>query len=280
LEAADLHPTRREYKPQSPLPYIFFTGDFIVIAITRSKCGVKISDIFFADTIDNQATPSPILFFVQAATKHPTLTPFNTLAVDLTASVEEISSPISRNTRYKINRAEREGLTPRIIQDPNETDASLYARFYDTFARSKGLPPCNEAKLRALCSSSGLILSSVSDAQGALLASHAYVKDTSLGRVRLLYSASNFRALSDSSERNKIGRANRLLHWYEILTLKQLGFRLYDLGGLPVNSQDKAKNDIARFKLEFGGKPLTEYSGLMPTSLLGRIILSLYRKRL
>ena len=48
--------------------------------------------------------------------------------------------------------------------------------------------------------------------------------------MRLLYSASHFRATSDSGERNRIGRANRLLHWHEIITLKDLGFELYDLG--------------------------------------------------
>lgn len=250
-----------------------------MIAVTRSKCGIRISDIFFAHSIESRANSSSICFFVQAATKHPNFRPFSTLAIDLTTSTEEISKPISRNTRYKINRAEREGITPRLITDPTETDASLYARFYNTFAASKGLPPCNTPKLHALCRSSGLILSSISDGKGALLASHAYVKDDSVGRVRLLYSASNFRSLSESADRNKIGRANRLLHWYEILTLKQLGFKLYDLGGLSINSPDPEKNKIARFKMEFGGTLLTEYSGLLPTGKLGRIILSLLGKK-
>jgi lipid II:glycine glycyltransferase (peptidoglycan interpeptide bridge formation enzyme) len=86
--------------------------------------------------------------------------------------------------------------------------------------------------------------------------------------------------MSDSSERNRIGRANRLLHWYEILTLKSLGFRLYDLGGIPLDSSDAAKNSIAQFKLEFGGTPLVEYSGLVPTNLIGRALLPLARRRL
>ena len=86
--------------------------------------------------------------------------------------------------------------------------------------------------------------------------------------------------MADSGERNKIGRANRLLHWYEILTLKNLGFKLYDLGGIPLDSSDEAKNAIARFKLEFGGKLLVEYSGLLPTNLIGKVLLPLARRRI
>ena len=86
--------------------------------------------------------------------------------------------------------------------------------------------------------------------------------------------------MADSGERNKIGRANRLLHWHEILTLKNLGFRLYDLGGIPLDSSDAAKNSIAQFKLEFGGRLVVEYSGLVPTNILGKVLLPLARRKL
>jgi hypothetical protein len=163
---------------------------------------------------------------------------------------------------------------------PTTEEGSLYAHFYDTFAKHKGLPPCNRTKLKALSSSSALLLSSVCDPEGNLLSAHAYVKDEAVGRVRLLYSASHYRGMNESAERNKVGRANRLLHWYEILTLKNLGFKLYDLGGIPLDSADQERNAIARFKLEFGGKLLVEYSGLLPTNLLGRIVFPLARRRL
>jgi hypothetical protein len=55
---------------------------------------------------------------------------------------------------------------------------------------------------------------------------------------------------------------------------------LYDLGGIPLDSTDQEKNAIARFKLEFGGKLLVEYSGLLPTNLLGKMILPIARRRL
>jgi hypothetical protein len=166
------------------------------------------------------------------------------------------------------------------VIEPTVEDGRQYADFHDTFARHKGLPPCNRTKLGALSESSALLLSSVADADGRLLSAHAHVKDSSSGRIRLLYSASHFRAMSDSGERNKVGRANRLLHWYEILTLKKLGFRLYDLGGIPMDPSDQEKNDIARFKLEFGGEMLIEYNGVLPTNAVGKVLLPLARRRL
>lgn len=200
--------------------------------------------------------------------------------IDLTAPLEDISVPISKNTRYKIQRAEREGFAPRLVMDPTIAEGSLFADYYDTFAQHKGLAPCNRPKVKALCESSALLLSSVAETDGNLASAHAYVKDSSLGRVRLLYSASHFRAMSDSGERNRVGRANRLLHWHEILTLKDFGFRLYDLGGIPLDSSDREKNAIARFKLEFGGKLLIEYSGLVPTNVVGKLLLPIARRRL
>jgi hypothetical protein len=250
-----------------------------MISITRKKFGIKINDVFFANEPSKGSTTATFQFFVQAKSPLPNFEPFKTQVIDLTAPTEEISKSLSKNTRYKINRAEREGFTPRLSTNPSVPEASLYAHFYDTFAAQKGLPLCNRAKLHSLATADFLILSSISDPEGNLLAAHAYVKDPSEARVRLLHSASHFRGINDSGERNKIGRANRLLHWFEILSLKNDGFRLYDLGGIPIDDRDAEKNDIARFKLEFGGESRIEYNGFVPQSPLGRVLLPLARRR-
>ncbi len=249
-----------------------------MISITRKKFGIPINDVFFAEDPNDCAGRGAIQFFVQSHSPQPNFTPFKTQVIDLTASTEEISKALSKNTRYKINRAEREGLTPRLTATPSTSEAALYADFYDTFAKQKQLPSCNRAKLLSLAESNFLILSSVSDLDGSLLAAHAHVKDESAGRVRLLHSASHFRGELDSGERNKIGRANRLLHWFEILSLKNAGFRLYDLGGIPKDDSDPEKSAIARFKLEFGGTPLVEYNGFVPRTNLGKILVPFARR--
>ena len=251
-----------------------------VIAITRSKYGLPIGDVFFADSVHEDLPRAPLCVFQQTASRHHRFKPVQTSVIDLTLPLEDIAAPMSSNTRYKIRRAEREGLLPRTVMDPTAEDRLQFADYFDAFAQHKGLPPCNRPKLAALSASSALLLSSVSDPGGQVLAAHAFVVDSSLGRVRLLYSASHFRGMADSGERNKVGRANRFLHWFEIQALKELGFRLYDLGGIPLDSTDQEKNDIARFKREFGGDLLVEYTGVLPTNVVGRVLLPLARKRL
>jgi hypothetical protein len=246
-----------------------------MLAVTRTKFGMPIGDVFFASKDFIASPQAAIWFLVQAHQPRPNLYPVKTQLIDLNDHKDTLFSAMSSNTRYKIKRAEREGLLPSIIPQPTTADLSAYATFFDEFASQKGLPACNLKKMQALGSVDGILLSSISRPTGELLASHAYVKDTETGRLRLLYSASHFRAAADSSERNLIGRANRLLHWHEMYSFKDLGFQHYDLGGIPIDDSDAEKNAIARFKREFGGREITEFSGFIPGTALGKLALAL-----
>jgi hypothetical protein len=180
---------------------------------------------------------------------------------------------LSSNTRYKIRRAEREGITPFLNATPSELDITAFCEHYDTFAQHKNLPPSNRNKLLGLKNASALILASASDTEGVTLIGHAYIADREVGRMRLLYSASHFRSSQDTEERNRIGRANRLLHWHAIQTARCCGFQHYDLGGFPMTETDPEKNAIARFKSEFGGETVMEFSGFLSRhSLIQRTI--------
>ncbi len=250
-----------------------------MIAVTRRKLGVSISDIFFAGRPDTTIGPHVyVAFFVQAKEYYPGFKPFKTQLIDLSRSEGELFDSLSSNTRYKINRAEREGLHARVETSPSKEELSKYTGFYDEFAGQKGLPESNVCKLASFAAAGALALSSVVDATGKLLAAHAYVSDIETRRVRLLYSASHFRSSQESAERNLIGRANRLLHWQEICEFKRLGYVFYDLGGLPMDDSDPAKNAIARFKLEFGGDHVIEYNGFIPRNILAQAALAVRRR--
>lgn len=249
-----------------------------MIAITRRKLGVSISDIFFATQPETTAhPPAALAMFVQAKEYYPGFRPFKTQLIDLKGRDGVLFDTLSSNTRYKIQRASREGLHAQVEIAPSGDAIQEYITFYDQFATQKSLPICNSRKLRALDTAGSLALTCVRDATGRTLAAHAYVCDTNTGRVRLLYSASHFRGAQDSAERNVIGRANRLLHWQEILQFKQFGFTTYDLGGLPLDDSDPAKNSIAKFKLEFGGQQVIEYNGLIPRTFLAKTALKLQK---
>ena len=91
---------------------------------------------------------------------------------------------------------------------------------------------------------------------------HSYIVDREASRARLLHSASLFRNVDDSKERNAIGRANRLLHFKAMMLFAEQGFDCYDFGGYAMDTEDRDLVSINRFKDEFGGELAEESSYL------------------
>lgn len=234
-----------------------------MIAIPRFKYGFHFHDVIFATEPQIVKDRFYVAHFSQAARPLSGLEPCTTKLVDLRADHGSLFDSLSSNTRYKIRRAEREGVTPALNFAPSEVDITSFCEHYDAFAKVKKLPSSNLDKLLGLKNASSLILASARDDAGATLVTHAYIADQELGRIRLLYSGSHFRSTLDSEERNRIGRANRLLHWHAITASRSSGFKHYDLGGFPMIQTDPDKNAIARFKSEFGGATVMEYSGFL-----------------
>jgi hypothetical protein len=249
-----------------------------MISIVRSKYGIPINEIYFSEDPSTVDTESPIQFFVQARRPVDGFNQFKTPIIDLKTDSGVLFSSLSSSTRYKIRRAEREGYIPSVAGKPTNADIQAFCGFFELFATHKRRSPANKAKLEALRQKNHLILSSIDDQEGQTVAMHAYVVDSELDRIRLLYSASHFRATSNTEERNAIGRANRLLHWHEIETLSRAGYTTYDLGGIPINDNDPEKNAIARFKSEFGGTHLIEFNGVLCRNPILQGGLSLLRR--
>lgn len=251
-----------------------------MISLKRKKYGVSIDEIYFASSPKSIGSDAAILFFVQAGERVDGMRPFRTSIIDLSRDEDTIMKDLSSNTTYKIRRARREGFVPEMNEAPAASDLDWYADYFDEFSRQKGFSLCNRTKLAALNNEGALVITRVSGRDGNVAAAHAWVCDKQLRRVRLLYSASHFRELTESGDRNAVGRANRLLHWFEILQFKASGYIHYDLGGLPIDSLDAERNSIARFKLEFGGKEVIEYTGLVPGNRFGKMLLRLNAKSL
>jgi lipid II:glycine glycyltransferase (peptidoglycan interpeptide bridge formation enzyme) len=98
-------------------------------------------------------------------------------------------------------------------------------------------------------------------------------------RARLAQSVSLFRMSDDGSFRNLTGRANRLLHWEDMLYFKRLGYSIYDFGGVNPDTANEETNAITRFKECFGGRRVVEYNSTAPASLKG-LLYAAYRKLL
>jgi hypothetical protein len=239
-----------------------------------TKGPVRIAEIWFDD--DFGADRADIVRFRNRSTplEEGHCVEWCTLIVDLTEEVASIEAKIKSDARYAIRRAaSKDNLVYNYHDHPVDGVMQTFLAFYRQFAGATGLPDISLAHLRLLRGSKKLMLTNVQTAGGEDLVWHSYLcgKD----RVRLLHSASLFRAANSSAYRQLVGRANRYHHWFDFLKLKEAGFRTYDFGGWYAGTDDSDKLRINRFKEEFGGTVVPTYYGEVGLTLLGKVALKL-----
>ncbi|RZL51219.1 MAG: hypothetical protein EOP00_00320 [Pedobacter sp.] len=176
-------------------------------------------------------------------------TPFFTKVIDLSQDLAIIETQMPAKTAYEIRRGIKDGINTTL-----EIDIDHFIDFYNEFAKIKKLKPLN-AKLKEYLNP---LIITKSRFDGKDLVMHAYVSDRQSMRVRLLHSASLFRAENSTADKATIGRANRLLHYKDICMFKELGYTTYDLGGYALGTVDVNLSSINQFKDGFGATLLQE----------------------
>ena len=213
------------------------------------------------DIVVYRQQPAPV------ANARPTL--FLTLTTDLAVAEGEITDKFGKDCRYKIRRAEsKDGLCLEFITEP-ESRLDEFGTFFDAFASQKSLPPCDRQWLEAACAARQVVLSSASR-DGEALVWHAHV--LSGKTAGLMYSGSCFRN-RDNDYRALVGRANRWLHWQDMLQLRTIGMSRYDWGGLFEDESTPERAGINNFKRDFGGQPGRSYDSTVPVTFRGRVYL-------
>ena len=173
-----------------------------------------------------------------------------TILIDISLPDEMILKTASETTRYEVRRALRDN-----IRIESEKDLDEFCNFSNKAADTKN---------RGHLSSAGLLpywpdmyVTKVMQ-ENEVLAMHSYLIDKSIGRAALLHSVSLFRLEQDSGRRNAISRANRWLHYQDMLLFKRMGMKEYDFGGYAKNTTDAELSSINAFKLGFGGVVVEE----------------------
>jgi len=221
------------------------------------KSGLKVAEVFFdepeqpvrADIIRYHHRSQPI---AQAR-----CTGLETLWIDLSADPDSILGAMNRDTRYKINRAAKDGVVYEFQRQPDADWLAQFRDLYDRFALSKGLAPSNGTRLEAMLRQGALDLSRMRGPDGEILVWHAHVR--SQQRARLLHSASIFREMEKNAAA-VIGRANRLCHWADMQRFRGEGLATFDFGGWYGGNEDQAKLRINEFKRGFGGAVVPQYN--------------------
>jgi hypothetical protein len=239
--------------------------------MTWMSAFVKIDRFWFDE--DYRESRADIISLHQTLSIPPgsRVTVFHTLTTDLTKSREILWSTIDKSTRYKLRRAEREGVEVcSDLQDDRSTTDHFFAA-YRCLAERKSLGRFDPADFSKLRRERPVHLSVSYSTDGTPCSWHLYLFHRERTRTRLLITVTTPFLGSDSERRSFIGRANRLHHWRDIIWFQENGFAVYDWGGWYAGHEDKSKLQINFFKESFGGVREQSYIAIIPRTLLGRV---------
>lgn len=228
-----------------------------MLIVKKVKRGIPMIDCWYATEV---CKDNGIIRYKEAVFKPKgEFEVFDTLISNLTVEKEEIEASYSKNCRYEVRRAEREGIacTVTIGTEITKSDIEEFCDFFVDFWKSKDVEYSEKEKLKseitwyAENSAFAITKAMLGD---KVLVYHTYVvaEDT----VRLFHSASAFR-VDETIPHALVGMANRYLHNQDMLTFKSLGKSRYDWGGA---GKGKEVESITKFKESFGGEPVQLYN--------------------
>jgi hypothetical protein len=250
-------------------------------SIVFRRKGLTIGEVYFRSTRPAGLRRVDLVRHVSAPAPPPRRRiagDLHSLTIDLTPEESTLFEALESETRRLVRRAaDRDQLRAVTFDAPDEATITEFADAYDRFAATQALAPCYRPRLLALAATGNLSLSAARTEDDRTLVWHAYV---GFGpRSQMLHTASALHEVGANAERNLIGRANRLLHWQDMLHFKERGFDVLDLGGIDVTGRSEKTTRIAQFKRSFGGEAVPVHSWTEPASLKGALALAALRLR-
>jgi lipid II:glycine glycyltransferase (peptidoglycan interpeptide bridge formation enzyme) len=246
--------------------------------ILSTRTTVRIADLYF-----NETPPAGLRADIVRHNQSPVRiegavsTPFSTIVVDLSDSEDRILGNLKSHTRWKIRRAQKDGLSYEFSNDGNPAAVERFADHLDRCTDLKQLPRASRKRMAILAAKKAFDVSFVRDSSGDILAASSYLVTPE--RVRGLWAGAAYRSTTDQTRRTLIGRANRMLYWRDMLRFKEAGIQIFDFGGYYNGSDDAEKLRVNGFKLEFGGQVWHEFNCEMGITIKGKLALWALRQR-
>lgn len=255
-------------------------ADASMIQVTYRKKGIRITQVWYPKNLSSEKVKTDIVFYhgvdKEDNGKNRVSSVFHTLITNLTVTEDELQSKINKNVRYEIRRNKKENAeyktfsSEELKKDSETVDA--FAKMYELMYEEKGMKSVlNRIQISAYLDADAFFLTGIY-ADGKPVVFHSYImgeKD-----VRLLHSVSDFR--SSEADANFVARANKRLHFEDMLLWKNKGKERYDWGGV---SSIETPNGIDAFKFKFGGEPLTYYNVYEGVSMIGKLAVRILKKR-
>lgn len=243
-----------------------------MLTATYKKKNLKISHVWFKDAGEKLPDIKTDLFFIHGTPDAPEdalpmiVSPQKTLVTSLSGE-EDITSRFSRETRRHLRKAQNDAITTSVFESKdllNEDDIILeFGRCYERMFEHKDRKVRFNYDVVKAYINANMLTITTANYGGKNVVFHSCI--VSPGYVRILHSVSNFR--EENLDANLIGRANRLLHYQDIIYFKNKGVAYYDWGGI---TNFDEPNGIDRFKLGFGGEQKVYLNIIMGKSAIGK----------
>ena len=250
-----------------------------MICILHKKYGLKMKRVWFACEAEKSDFRGCDFISYGALINEPnkelglTYRKFGTLHNNLYEDSEQLMRNYKSNVRNEIRRAEREGVESAYITCENIDMKKIEALCteidyaYKEMCEAKNLRYSSIRKVLIDIRGSASLIITTATIDNENVVYHVYISDGYT--ARLTYSISLFRESKEIA--NAIGRANRMLHYRDMIALKESGHQLYDWGGYSLEKEEI--KSISEFKAGFGGVPVNVYVADKPVSLLAKIAL-------
>jgi hypothetical protein len=241
-----------------------------MISISRKLAGtIKVQQIYFLeDESILSGALADLVGITQAAIPIKGLHSLETLQTDLTKCEDELWSELKKSTRQHIRQAQKnDQLRYLAIDEPTDEQIYQFRDYYNEFAQAKKTYLCtafNVNTMKLLRNQKSLFMSFMESEVNTPVCYRVYAVDGK--RATALYNASHYRMAADSYSKKMQSNGHRLQKWLDTLAFKERGFQILDSGGL-TNDEN-----IRNYKLQFGGTIVTEYSGYLPKSVLGKLV--------
>lgn len=229
---------------------------------------------------ENEKSPADIIRYTR--TKNPMTGLFvhctseETVISDLNQSNEEILSHSTKTVKYEVNKCRKEDISISFYTSEelknNKIIINEFESAYLDFAKEINNKDIEKAyqrsKINNYIECNCIMLSKA--VKDDVSVYHVY--SCGGGECCLNYSVSNFRI--DPTKRNLAGRMNRYLHIEDMDWFRNHGISLYDWGNISSSSNP---NGIDKFKMSFGGQVVTVYQNFVGNTLLGKMLVGLYK---
>lgn len=201
-----------------------------------------------------------------------------TVISDLTVDKEDLLANARKTVRNEIRRAEKDGLSlsffdsEKLSKHPEivEEFESAYKKFAEQLQNETVKAAYQRKKIDQYILAKCLMITK--SKKDSLCVYHAYVYDEN--ETVLIFSVSDFR--DDCVDKNFAGRANKFLHYKDMLLFKEMGLLRFDWGNI---SDPDNFNGIDLFKLSFGGSIEKKYNILLGRNLIGKLFVYFYNRK-